>query len=155
MAHSYISVNNSITERTICATDSILHVFMYFFSTVLKDRKLNIKEQEIYNHYDLELVELHTSYINLKLNEIYGDDKLKSWYLLMLDEVKLLMNPYGEFIDNNYLNSLPKLNKEYSRPIPVEKLKNLINDLMWLLNKRNVYPSEDYKWMESPIDHKT
>ena len=148
MAHSYISVNNLDTERTICATDSLLNVFMYFFMQKALDSELDHDGKKIYEHYELELKELHISFIDLKLEEIYKNVKLKIWYSEVLNNLNVFVGSLGEQIDNNLLNGLPELNKKYSKPIPTKKIKSLINDLKWLLCMENVFPSEEYNYWE-------
>ena len=151
MAHSFISVNISNTERTICVTDSILHLFMYFFNSEIRGHELSQKEQVIYDHYELEIIEVHTSYIDLKLDEVSSSMELKKWYSSILDKLSFFIRSFGESIEESYLNGLSGLNKKFNKPIAVKKMSNLINDLLWLLSEENRCPSEEYKWMEMPI----
>lgn len=151
MAHSYLTVRNSFTERTICATDSILRIFLYFFGETVDRKKISIAKLEICNHYDLELAQVNASFIDLKLAEIHNSDELKTWYVDELLKVASSWDGYGEFIDNNYLNTISQIGKHYTRAIEINKLKNLINDLCWLLSKENSYPSDDFKWLEKII----
>lgn len=156
MAHSFLSVEDAGTERTICVTDSILRLFMYLFNEAINKNGLTYNQLGIYNHYELELVQVNTSFINVKLQEVYQEDELMNWYTSMLYKLSTSLDSYGNAIDNNYLNEIGKLKKDdnrYTRPIEVSKLKNLINDLHWVLGKENVYPSGDFKWFENPRSH--
>jgi hypothetical protein len=141
MAHSYIygKKSNSSTERRVAIPDGALHLFMYFFNEVaLAEVGLNNNESKICEHYKIELLEVHTSYIDALLQEISEDKPLCDWYLLMLSKLELRIKKFGEFIDNEYLNQIPELLVGYTssvvflNPIPVSTINNLINDLLGL-----------------------
>jgi hypothetical protein len=141
MAHSYIygKKSNSSTERRVAIPDGALHLFMYFFNEVaLAEVWLNNNESKICEHYKIELLEVHTSYIDALLQEISEDKPLCDWYLLMLSKLELRIKKFGEFIDNEYLNQIPELLVGYTssvvflNPIPVSTINNLINDLLGL-----------------------
>jgi hypothetical protein len=154
MAHSYLSVKNSSTERTVSVTDSILRVFMYFFNESVDENHLVDNQLEICRHYNLELAQVNTSFIDLKLQAIHENSTLVAWYTSVLARLAVSLESYNGLIDNNYLNELSKLKKadiRYTRPIEVSRLKNLINDIHWLLCKTEK-PSGDFKWFENPTN---
>ncbi len=127
---------------------------MYLFIEAINKSGLTQNQLNIYNHYELELKQVNTSFIDFKLQEIYEDTELMSWYTLALDTLSSSLDSNGKAIDNNYLNEIKELKKNdsnYTRPIEIGKLKNLINDLYWVLGKENIYPSDDFKWFEKPI----
>jgi hypothetical protein len=157
MAHSYINAKkNSNTERAVAVPDGALHLFMYFFNEVSSQTfSPGSTGSAIYEHYKIELQEVHTSYIDLMLQEVSEAPQLKSWYLLMLAQLELRLNDFGEYIDNNYLNKIPELLIGYepniavfSRPVGISVLKDLINDIYWVLNEGDYVPSGQYKWFE-------
>ena len=151
MAHSYIYTKNSKTERTIAVTDSLLHVFMCFFNESINKAELSKEQTEICNHYVYELDAMNTSFIDLKLQEIYDNDQLLNWYSSTLLKLKSIIDPYGKAIDHGIINELPKLKKKFVRPLDTNRLKNLVNDIFWILNKENAIPSEDFNWFEDPL----
>jgi hypothetical protein len=151
MAHSYLSVKKENTERILVVTDSILNLFMYFFDESVNKNELDVNQLEIYNHYVYELNQMNTSFIDLKLEEIFQDNKLCIWYIAVLSNLESSMEVYDDFIDNNYLNKITKLKKQYSRPIEVNKFRRLINDIGWLLYKDNRLPSNEFRWFEDSL----
>ena len=159
MAHSYIYAKNSLnTERSVAIPDGALNLFMYFFNEVAKPKiRPNSNESKICEHYNIELMEVHTSYMDVLLQEISEDRHLKNWYLSMLTRLELRIVEFGEYIDNQYLNQTPELLVGYApgvvfpEPIPVSILKNLINDIYWVLNEGERIPSGQYKWFEENI----
>ncbi len=148
MAHSYTSVKRENIERILVVTDSTLHLFMYLFVETVNVYELDDSQLEIYNHYVYELDQVNTSFIDLKLEAIYQDAKLNAWYISVLSNLESSLKVYKDFIDNNYLNKLSKLKMQYGRPIEVKKIRNLINDIRWLLYKENILPSHEFKWFE-------
>jgi hypothetical protein len=158
MAHSYIYAkkSNSSTERRVAIPYGALHLFMYFFNEVVRS-EVGLNNSEICEHYRIELLEVHTSYIDALLQEISENKPLCNWYLLMLSKLELRIEKFGEFIDNEYLNQIPELLVGYTssvvflNPIPVSTLNNLINDIYWVLNEGERTPSGQYKWFEENI----
>lgn len=131
-------------------TDSILHVFMYFFNDEANKLNISPKKRIIIDHYELELNELNTSFIDLKLNDVYSEIELKKWYLLILEKINISISSFGTLIAADYLNNVKGLKKQFNKPIPVVKINNLIKDLTWILNEDINTPSEEYKWYEKP-----
>lgn len=152
MAHSFIFVKNAKTDKTIAVTDSLLHVFMYFFNESINMSELSEEEIEIRNHYAYEMDAINTSFIDLKLQEVYDNNRLLLWYFIVLLKLNSLFNSFGGVIDHNTINELPNFKKKFVRPLDTNKLKNLVNDIFWLLNKENTIPSEDFKWFEEPLN---
>jgi len=159
MAHSYISVeNNSNIERRVAVPDGALDLFMYFFNEVAEPKvKPNSDEIKVCEHYKIELLEKHSSYKEVLLQEITEDKHLKDWYLLMLSQLESKIDEFGEYIDSQYLNQIPELLVGYVagsiflEPVPTSTLKNLINDIYWVLNERERIPSGQYKWFEENV----
>lgn len=149
MAHTFLSVRNYASERTLAVTDSLLHLFIYFFNEKIIKDELEEMQLEIYNHYYIELLQMNNSFIDLKLQEIFNSNNLRTWYLSNLSHLTSSIEFFGDFLDNNELNKIDRLKKEYARPIKVIKLKNLINDINWLLCKENISPSAEFKWFEN------
>ena len=143
MAHSFIHAKNQNTERSVALPDSLLRIFIYFFNVVLKQQgSLSARENKIYKHYIIELIEVHTSYMDLLLEEISNNRQLKRWYLSILSQLELKLGDFDGYINHEYLNQVPELligyppNTEvFTKPIPVLTLKNLINDICWVLNE--------------------
>jgi hypothetical protein len=156
MAHSYIYAEiSSSAERRAAIPDGALNLFMYFFNNVAEPQvEPNSKQNYICDHYKIEILEVHTTYIDALLQEISEDKGLKDWYLLMLSQLELRIDKFGEYIDSQYLNQIPELlighaqGVVFTEPIPTSILTNLINDIYWVLNERERTPSGQYKWFE-------
>ena len=158
MAHSYIYTKNNETDRSVAIPDGALNLFIYFFNEIAKSKVApNSNESKICEHYTIELLEVHTSYIDIQLQEISEDKYLKDWYLLMLAQLTLRIQEFGEYIENQYLNQIPELLIEhtqsvvFTRPVEVSVLNNLINDIYWVLNAGEHNPSGRYKWFEKNL----
>jgi len=158
MAHSYIYAKNSLTERSVAIPDGSLHLFIYFFNEIAVPQvNPSSSERKICEHYKIELLEVHTSYIDIQLQEVSEDKPLKDWYILMLAQLTLRIQEFGEYIDNQYLNQIPELLIGYTksivftRPVEVSVLNNLINDIYWVLNEGECTPSGRYKWFENNL----
>jgi len=150
MAHSFIYTVNSNTDRSVTIPDSALYIYMYFFNEVSQSYlKHNSRENEIFEQYEVEILEVHTSYMDAMLQEVYDDPELKSWYLSMLSLVDDRFDSFGEYIDHNYLNQIQKADK-YTRPIEVSLFKDLITDIYWVLRERES-PSGRFKWFEEDV----
>ena len=155
MAHSFIyAENNRNTERSVKVLDSVLRIFMIFFNDISKqDTTANDIESKICKHYHVELLEYHTSFMDVMLQKVYDNPGLKSWYLSILLLMESRLDDLNEYIDNNYLNQLTQsqgLDDNYPQPVKVFFVKNLINDIYWVLLERDT-PSGYYKWFETNI----
>lgn len=151
MAHSYIYVKEGIMERSVGVPDSILRIFMLQFNQVVESKNhLTQNEKRIYNHYNLELIERHTSCIDLKLQEIGNDAKLKNWFLSLIPEIGTFLEA-SNFIDIGYLNRYPNRENEFDEPVSVLWIRSLINDILWVLGDGNKRPSQQYKYFETKL----
>jgi hypothetical protein len=159
MAHSYIYAEiGSGIERRVAVPDGALDLFMYFFNEVAESQiQPNSQEGEICEHYKIELLEKHSSFKEALLQEISQDEYLKDWYLSMLFLLESRIDSFGNCMDNQYLNQIPELLIGYvpgtifREPVPTSILKNLINDIYWVLNEGERTPSGQYKWFEENI----
>ena len=160
MAHSFIFTKNLDIERSVAVPESVLELFMFFFIEVSKPQvKPNTKESTICEHYKIELfLEAYIGFMDAMLQEVSEYPQLKSWYLSMLSQLALRLDDFGGYIDNNYLNQVPELiagyapgSNPWSKPVEISLIKNLINDIYWVLNEQEYTPSGQFKWFEENI----
>ncbi|MEN7550414.1 hypothetical protein AAG747_21020 [Rapidithrix thailandica] len=151
MAHSYISTKKGGYERTVCVTDSILHVFIYFFIVSSNDCPSRGVLKPTINSYLEELSGNNISFMDLYLEEFIDEKSIRKSYLEVLGLMKRRIESYGESIQNEILNNLSEMKKVFNKPVPTKKIFDLINDVSWLLHKESVHPSDSFKWFEDKL----
>jgi hypothetical protein len=161
MGHSFINAKiNSNTERSVSVPDGVLHIFMYFFNEIAyRNVQPNSPESQVCEHYQLELAEVHSTWIEAMLQEISENTQLLYWYLSILSQLETKLDSFGEYIDNNYLNQIPELlvgcnpgQLVFTGPVEVAVIKDLINDIYWVLGEEGRTPSGNYVWFIEKID---
>jgi hypothetical protein len=86
------------------------------------------------------------------LEDIYKDSSLKHWYFSILIKMNELLDSFGDTIDPGYLNCPPNEEGQFSNPVSVFWLKDLINDILWVLNKDEASPSNRFKFFEDDLE---
>ncbi|RAK65239.1 hypothetical protein [Hymenobacter edaphi] len=151
MAHSFQFAQNANTERTIGATDSIQYVYMWFFNQAARATEPDAAAVALCRHYSSEVANRRTSCLDLRLGEVMQSASLRTWYLRNLAQMAVDFDDSGEAVDNDYLNAISELRTHYARPIPTNKLKNLLNDIQWILAVPGSQPSDDFVWFEDAL----
>ena len=144
--HTYLSVSDASSERTIAVPDSLLELLLYCWLESVDYGTLTPAQREVVAHYAQELPRGNHSFMDLQLAEIHATPSLTPWYLSTLTAVQRTLEALGPTIDHQFLHELARWPRQYEKPIAVSVLSDLLNDLRWLLHQQGVQPSGHFKW---------
>lgn len=146
MAHSYIYIKDKQQDRSLGSSDGTIYIYMYFMIKLLEGdfdfSVINLKNILI-RSYKEQLAGEYWSMVDIKIREVYEDEIILKQFLIKLSELEKELAVFGEYIDHNILNNAPEVNSEFTKPIPVQRILDFINNIRWVLRVDNVQPIEE------------
>ena len=119
---------------------------MYFFIKILEnefDAKPTVMSSAFIAHYKEQLTGKYVAMIDIMIEEVYNDEFELNWYLDKLQKLETYFISMGESIDFNVLNKAPEVYLTFTKPIPVVRILNFINNVRWVLRVKDTKPVKE------------